>query len=231
MHVTRPALVKRSLVGVVAISAALLTGCAAAGTTASPTPTAGTAEASPTPAMTPAPPITASPVTTADWTRHVSQSGVLGFSYDPGWNLAECDPGAQYSWGKADGPATTILLGLPAQQQLLECPVEDESPQILISSTPGTPPQSMPSPFPCVGTAQSTSTAVVVQGVSGMREESHFSGDYRCIGLPAISEVEYFFATNGRVYDFDYSYRQGDATDLTAEFDQLVMSTLMFSAA
>jgi hypothetical protein len=214
--------VKGSLLGVVTIAVAILSGCAAAAPVASVTPTA---------AVTAAPSSTPTPRYPADWTRHVSQSAVLSFSYDPAWNLAECDPGVQYSGFTATGPQTTIFLGPPAQQQFRACPEEDESPQILIESTPGTPPSSAPSPFPCAGTAQSATTRVAVQGVSGVREEWHYTGTYRCIGAAAVSEIEYVFGANGRIYDFDYTYRQGDATNLSTEFDQLVMGTVTFSAA
>jgi hypothetical protein len=218
---TDPSRAERRLrFGAALIAAAVLSGCS---TGAATTPTAAVAT---TPTVAP------TPTVPAGWTRHVSTSGILSFSYDPAWNLAECDPGVRYSGFTATGPQTTIFLGLPAQQQFRECPEENESPQILIESTPGgVPSESGPSPLVCAGPAQSTSTTVDVHGVSGTREEWHYTGPYHCITAAAISEVEYGFGANLRIYDFDYTYREGDATDLTSEFDQLVMDTLTFAAA
>ena len=81
------------------------------------------------------------------------------------------------------------------------------------------------------GASRSAKPLSLVQGVSGVREEWHYNSTYRCIGAAAMTEIEYVFAANGRIYDFDYTYRQGDAGNLSTEFDQLVMSTVTFSAA
>ncbi len=81
------------------------------------------------------------------------------------------------------------------------------------------------------GRRSQPSTTVDVQGVRGVRQEWHYTGDYRCIGAAAITEIEYVFGANGRIYDFDYNYRQGDATDLSSEFDQLVMDTVTFAGS
>lgn len=226
-----PKALRLFLIGAGTIAAVVLSGCSSTGGTAPAIPTASVAT-TPTVTSTPEPSTNPTPTVPAGWTGHVSTSGVLSFSYDPAWNLAECDPGVQYSGFTATGPQTTIFLGLPAQQQFQECPEEDESPQIVIESTPGgVPTESSPTPFVCAGPAQSTSTTLDVHGVSGVREEWRYTGSYQCIGVAVMTEIEYVFGANGRIYDFDYSHRQGDATDLSSEFDELVMNTVTFAAA
>ena len=218
--------------------AAVLSGCGAGATTHPATPTDALARATPTPAATATPSSTPasttptpSPVPTPGWIGHNSQSGQLSFSYNSAWNLAECDPGAQYSWGIYSGTATTIFLGVPSQQGFRECPLEDESPQVVLDSVPGTPAHNTPGPYPCDGTVKTSSTTVVVDRVTGLRHETTYSGTYRCMGIPPIRDVSYVFGAHGRLYTFDYTYRHGDLRDLTEEFDRMIQVTLRFAAA
>jgi hypothetical protein len=218
--------------------AAVLSGCGAGATTHPATPTDALARVTPTPAATAIPsstPVpttpTPSPVPTPGWVGHSSRSGQLSFSYDSAWNLAECDPGAHYSWGVYSGTATTIFLGVASQQGFGECPLEDESPQIVLNSVPGTPAHNTPGPYPCDGTVKISSTTVVVDRVTGLRQETTYSGTYRCMGIPPIRDVSYVFGAHGRAYAFDYTYRHGDLRDLTGEFDRMIQVTLRFAAA
>ena len=223
------------------VTAAALMACGllvACGTTAA-APTGvvvASATASPTPSATP------TPDPTAAWPYDSSPTGVLAFRYDPAWHLAECAPGVHYSWGVAQGPATTIFIGSAASAPT-ECPIEDESPEIVIASTPiasvtpsatASSPSSGSSPSvaadPCGGSPVQTS--VTVSAVTGTRQFITFPSTPTCngIGAPGIHEVLYAFTTTERTYTVTYFYRQGDAHDLTAEVDLMVQHTLRFSA-
>ena len=234
---TQPSAPRRSLLCLATLIAAVVSGCDARATSPSATPTeapplatpspTATATPSPTPVPTSPPPPTSAPVSTTGWVGHRSRSGQLSFRYDPAWNLAECDPGVRYSWGFTSGNATTIFLG---PQGFRECPLEDESPQIVLDSAPGTPAVNTPGPNPCGGSIGTWSSRVVVDGVTGLRQETRYSNANQCIGVPPVRDVSYVFGAHGRVYVFDYTFRQGDPRDLTGEFDQLVEGTMRFSA-
>ncbi len=214
------------------VASASLSGCGSAAgpgsssTAASPTPSlaspASSAPASASPSRDP----------TEGWLSHSSLSGELAFRYDSSWKLAECDPNGRYPWGTtAPTISTTVFLG-SASQSPTQCPPENESPEILITSTLATQtPNATPGPSACGGRPGAVQT-VSVDGVAGTRLEVTYPTGYReCIGVAVIRRVDYTFNTAGRTYAVGYAYRQGDASDLTGEFDVLVQQTFRFSAS
>ena len=219
----------RLLLALVASTALSACGSAAgpgsSSTAASPTPSlASTASSAPASASP-------SPDPTAGWLSHSSLSGELAFRYESAWRLAECDPNGRYPWGTTS-PAipTAIFLG-SASQSPTQCPPENESPEILITSALATQtPNATPGPSACGGRPGAAQT-VSVDGVAGTRLEVTFPTGYQgCIGVAVIRQVDYTFNTAGRTYAIGYAYRQGDASDLTSEFDVLVQQTFRFSA-
>ena len=95
----------------------------------------------------------------------------------------------------------------------------------LINSMPNTQtPNATPGPTGCGGLARSA-TSMTVNGITGSRLVVNYPNGYQgCIGGAIVHEVWYTFTTGGRTYALDYAYRQGDAKDLTSEFDLMVQS-------
>jgi len=154
----------------------------------------------------------------------------MSLRYDPRWSAAKCEPGAQYSWGTAVGPTTAIFISSTPGAST-ECPLENESPEILIESTPASAtPQATPGIGACGANTPTTSEGTV-DGVTGQRQLLTYGTYSGCIGIPIVAEVRYTFTTNGRLYTLNYAHRQGDAHDLTSEFDLMVQETVTFSAS
>lgn len=208
---------------VASLSAVLLGGCSST-TAPTPSPSSTTTAIQSSAASSP----TFDP--TANWTPLSSQTGAISLRYYPRWSAAKCEPGAHYAWGTAVGPTTTIYIS-SAPSASTECPPENESPEILIESTPtSATPQATPGVGACGANTPITSQ-VTVHGVRGQRQLITYGTYSGCIGIPIVAEDRYTFTTDGRLYTLNYAYRQDDAHDLTSDFDLMVQDTVTFSAS
>ncbi|HZU78047.1 MAG TPA: hypothetical protein VFA70_14870 [Dehalococcoidia bacterium] len=160
------------------------------------------------------------------WTTYTSSAARISFRYDPGWHLAECDPGQHYSWGTVSGPQVTIMIG-DTSADPSSCPPENESPHILLEAAPRSSPPATMNPEACGGSVGRQSV-VTIDGVSATRQVIDYPTYAQCIGAPITSEIRYSLSTGGEAYVFDCAYRQDGGSDLEPAFDILVQETLRF---
>jgi hypothetical protein len=203
------------LLGFIAVVATSCgTRAAAPGTSDSPAPTesatASTPEASPSSSLS----AVASPGVIADCPARISNvSGAYSFSCPAGWKYVNCEQSRfvdLYTW----------LINPQG------CSPEPYTLRMMVWSRQGDQPFGINS---YLGQPQS-SQPVTVSGVSGERRTYLVTADNPIPPPKGTVQVEYRFLTGGRSYFALYDRWPGD-TDLTAGFDQMVTTSLSFSAS
>jgi hypothetical protein len=221
-------------IGVAGVALLALAGCSTAASSATPSPASSATAASspssssPSASSPPAPP-TSDP--TAGWLSYSSKSADLSFRYPSSWNVAECDPSTKYSLGSGSFITSSTIDATIFLDGPKSCPVEDESPVVLIdASVPGQAAQSFSLAGGKCGSTVSSSAGVTVDGSAGTRTSFSFPNGYvHCIGGPFTSAVEYTFISGKRSYRMTYTEYNG-GPDLIGQFDLIVQHTMAFAA-
>jgi hypothetical protein len=178
-------------------------------TTAAPTSAAGTSAAAPSPSPT------ATRDATAAWTPYRDATDGFSLRYPATWVQRTCPAGGH-----------TGLFLAPSSAALAVCNSGNVG-QMSVTVIPG----DQRAGFTLAGSTGLVSTPVTVGGVAGTRH-SGTAVEPEALGPPAgTRQILYVFFTRGRTFVCSYSQAPtgATATDVAADFDLMVTTTLSFT--